>query len=105
MVTKTFKRHELKYFVTPAQYGTLADILAARMTPDGYCKKNGSYMIYNLYFDTDDDEIIRRSLEKPYYKEKLRMRSLYHALKRRRHRLPGAEEENRRRGGKAPGLS
>jgi hypothetical protein len=32
-------------------------------------------MIYNLYFDTENDEIIRHSLDKPYYKEKLRMRS------------------------------
>ena len=75
MVTKTFKRHELKYLVTPEQYAALTDILAVRMTPDEYCVKNGSYMIYNLYFDTEDDAVIRRSLEKPYYKEKLRMRS------------------------------
>jgi hypothetical protein len=28
-----------------------------------------------LYFDTDNDEIISRSINKPYYKEKLRLRS------------------------------
>ena len=75
MVTKTFKRYELKYFVTPAQAAAITDILAGKMTADEFCGDNGSYMIYNLYFDTEDDEIIRRSLDKPYYKEKLRMRS------------------------------
>lgn len=75
MVTKTFKRYELKYFVTPAQFETIRTALSDKMVPDEYCKKNGSYMIYNLYFDAPDDGIIRQSLEKPYYKEKLRLRS------------------------------
>lgn len=45
------------------------------MDLDNFCKNGDRYMIYNLYFDTEDDDVIRRSLEKPYYKEKLRMRS------------------------------
>lgn len=73
--TKTFKRHELKYFVTPSQYETLYRELSVRMVPDVYCKDGSSYMIYNLYFDTMDDAVIRQSLSKPYYKEKLRLRS------------------------------
>lgn len=32
-------------------------------------------MIYNIYFDTVDDAVIRKSTGKPYYKEKLRLRS------------------------------
>jgi SPX domain protein involved in polyphosphate accumulation len=68
-------RYEVKYFVSPEQYEAIKTELAKRMDPDKYCKNTGSYMIYNVYFDTDDDEIIRQSLEKPYYKEKLRMRS------------------------------
>jgi hypothetical protein len=75
MITKTFKRYELKYLVTPAQFEAIRASLVDRMLLDEYCRKKGSYMIYNLYFDTPDDEIIRRSLEKPYYKEKLRLRS------------------------------
>lgn len=35
----------------------------------------GRYTICNLYYDTDDYQLIRASLEKPVYKEKLRMRS------------------------------
>lgn len=75
MVTKTFKRYELKYFVTPAQFEIIRAALDNRMSLDEFCRKDGSYMIYNLYFDTPDDEIIRLSLNRPYYKEKLRLRS------------------------------
>lgn len=75
MVTKTFKRYEIKYFVTPVQFDAIRAVLDGRMKLDSYCKNGGSYTIYNLYFDTDNDDVIRRSLEKPYYKEKLRMRS------------------------------
>lgn len=41
------------------------------MLPDPY----GKTTIRNLYFDTDDYRLIRRSIEKPVYKEKLRIRS------------------------------
>ena len=46
-----------------------------RMTP--YMKKDayGEYTICNIYYDTDDYRLIRASLEKPVYKEKLRVRS------------------------------
>ena len=36
---------------------------------------HGKNTILSLYFDTPDDLLIRRSLEKPLYKEKLRVRS------------------------------
>lgn len=72
---KTFKRVELKYFLTIEQYSSLRTELEKQMDLDQFCRKNGSYMIYNLYFDTDHNDIIRKSLSKPYYKEKLRMRS------------------------------
>lgn len=75
MTTKTFKRYELKFLVSPEQYRAISDELIKHMDYDPYCKKNGSYMIYNIYFDTWDDAVIRHSLSKPYYKEKLRLRS------------------------------
>jgi len=37
--------------------------------------KYGRTTIRNLYFDTDNYRLIRRSIEKPVYKEKLRIRS------------------------------
>jgi hypothetical protein len=75
MIIQTFKRYEMKYFVTPAQFEVIRLALGEKMVLDNFCRDHGSYMIYNLYFDTPDDAIIRYSLEKPYYKEKLRMRS------------------------------
>ena len=41
---------------------------------DDHCVNN-SYSIYNIYYDTDDNSVIRHSISKPYYKEKLRLRS------------------------------
>ncbi|MGN0612394.1 MAG: polyphosphate polymerase domain-containing protein, partial [Porcipelethomonas sp.] len=47
------------------------------MEPDEYCVGGKEYGIYNIYYDTDDSFLIRESLSKPYYKEKLRMRSYF----------------------------
>jgi len=45
------------------------------MNPNDYISSKDSYSIYNIYFDTINYDIIRHSLSKPYYKEKLRLRS------------------------------
>lgn len=79
MVIQTFKRHELKYLVSQEQFDLLVTRLQAFMDFDSYCPGGACYPIYNLYFDTPDNAVIRRSLAKPYYKEKLRLRS-YHLL-------------------------
>jgi hypothetical protein len=65
-----FKRYEKKYRLNAAQYGALAASLAGRMTRDAY----GAYTVSNLYYDTDGFDLIRASVEKPLYKEKLRLR-------------------------------
>lgn len=66
-----FKRYELKYLLTHPQKEAVIAAMAAFMAPDQY----GRTTIRNLYFDTDNYRLIRRSLEKPVYKEKLRLRS------------------------------
>lgn len=66
-----FRRRELKYLVNAEQRRALEQACEARMVPDKYGQKT----ICNLYYDTDDYRLIRRSLEKPIYKEKLRLRS------------------------------
>ena len=45
------------------------------MELDSHNKDHKLYTISNLYYDTDDDYLIRKSLSKPVYKEKLRLRS------------------------------
>lgn len=45
------------------------------MDCDPFNKDGKTYSICNLYLDTDSDELIRKSLEKPEFKEKIRLRS------------------------------
>lgn len=71
MISSTFERQECKYWVTPAQMRAILDIGKKYITPDEY----GQYEIRSVYFDTDDFALIRASIEKPPYKEKLRLRS------------------------------
>ena len=66
-----FERYEIKYLVTGSQRRTLMDEMQRHMKPDEY----GKSTICNVYYDTPDFYLIRRSLEKPVYKEKLRVRS------------------------------
>ncbi len=66
-----FKRYEKKYMLNKEQFELLLKRLADYMQTDSY----GKHTICNIYFDTDDFELIRTSIEKPVYKEKLRLRS------------------------------
>lgn len=66
-----FKRYEMKYLLNRTQYLQITEAFEGRMKPDIH----GKSTILSLYFDTPDDLLIRRSLEKPLYKEKLRVRS------------------------------
>ena len=70
-VQTVFKRCELKYLLTMAQKETVLKAMQPYMTLDKY----GKTTIRNLYYDTDTYLLIRRSIEKPAYKEKLRIRS------------------------------
>ena len=66
-----FKRYELKYLLTRPQQQRILEAMVSRMEPDAY----GRTTIRNIYFDTPSYRLIRRSLDKPAYKEKLRLRS------------------------------
>lgn len=67
----TFQRYELKYLLSLTQKEKILQVIAPHMVPDVY----GRSTIRNIYYDTDSFLLIRRSLEKPIYKEKLRLRS------------------------------
>ena len=66
-----FKRYEKKYMLTKEQYEKF------RETADNYMKVDeyGLSTICNIYYDTDAYDLIRNSIEKPVYKEKIRLRS------------------------------
>lgn len=69
--TTVFKRYEMKYMMTEEQVKRLLLLIEPYMTADRY----GKSTVRNIYFDTDSYRLIRRSTEKPTYKEKLRVRS------------------------------
>lgn len=75
MAITTFKRYENKFLLNPVQYQAVLPTLMRYMCLDEYCMNGQEYTIYNIYYDTDDSSIVRHSLSKPYYKEKLRLRS------------------------------
>ena len=67
----SFRRYEEKFWLTPDQKQALLDLVSLHIRPDAY----PHYTICNIYYDTPDFRLIRASLEKPDYKEKLRCRS------------------------------
>lgn len=75
MPITSFKRTEIKFLITRKQMQAVQKKLPAYMEPDKYCRDGAFYSIYNIYFDTDDNTLIRASVAKPAYKEKLRLRT------------------------------
>ncbi|MEY8561802.1 polyphosphate polymerase domain-containing protein [Eggerthellaceae bacterium 3-80] len=65
-----FERKEVKYVLSASQYQRFRVLMDSYMRVDDY----GETRINSLYFDTPQRELIERSLDKPLYKEKLRMR-------------------------------
>ena len=66
-----FKRYEMKYMMTGKQQKAVLEAMLPHMRLDSF----GHTQIRNVYFDTDNYRLVRRSIEKPSYKEKLRIRS------------------------------
>ena len=70
-IINVFARHEIKYLLTAEMRKKVLEGIKDRMIPDPH----GVSTIRNIYYDTPDYLLIRRSLEKPKYKEKMRLRS------------------------------
>ena len=75
MAIEVFNRYEHKYVIDKQTFEKVIKILDERMEPDSYNKNHTPYTIANIYFDTPDDYLIRMSLSRPDYKEKLRLRA------------------------------
>ena len=73
MLKTVFNRVEKKYLLNEDDYQKIKEVINKHMTLDKYDK----YSLYNIYYDNENDLLIRKSLEKPLYKEKLRVRSYY----------------------------
>lgn len=66
----TFKRREMKFLLNKEQYEIITQAIAAYMTADSY----GLTTVKNIYLDNKNFDVIRRSVAKPPYKEKIRLR-------------------------------
>jgi hypothetical protein len=66
-----FARREEKYLLAPGVREKLTSLLGSALEMDG----RGKARIGSLYLDTPDDLLIRRSVEKPDFREKLRVRT------------------------------
>lgn len=75
MIIETFNRYEKKYLITASDAERLFSMLSEHMCCDSYCENGNKYTISNIYYDTPDSSLIRNSLSKPKYKEKLRLRA------------------------------
>ena len=67
----TFKRVEKKYLLSEDTYQRFMSVAKDYIVPDEYHVS----LVNSIYYDTEDFYLIRHSLEKPVYKEKLRVRS------------------------------
>lgn len=111
-----FERVEKKFILDEKTYREFMKRIEPYFEPDKYYKST----IYNIYFDTPTNILVRNSIEKPLYKEKLRLRSykvpnkestVFIELKKkykgvvykRRVDMTLAEAEEFLGGGKAPG--
>lgn len=75
MAIEVFNRYEHKYMLDKETFFKVLKIMDDHMVIDSHNEGHKPYTIANIYFDTPDDYLIRTSLEKPEYKEKLRLRS------------------------------
>lgn len=67
----TFKRYEKKYLLSAEQFELFWQQIEPYIEPDEYF----SSTVCSIYYDDGDFSLIRHSLDKPVYKEKLRLRS------------------------------
>ena len=71
MAKTIFERTEKKYIITVTQKNELMRLISEKIKPDQYEESS----VNSIYYDTDDYRLIRTSIDKPLYKEKLRLRS------------------------------
>lgn len=74
MAIKTFKRIERKYVISESQKRELEKVLIQHMNYDKFCQNGKNYWIQNIYYDTINNSLIEKSIAKPKYKAKVRVR-------------------------------
>lgn len=74
MSIKIFRRYEKKYIISETQKNKLIMMLNSFLVKDSYCLNGNSYLVRNIYLDTKENILIHNSINKPKYKEKIRIR-------------------------------
>lgn len=74
MAKEIFDRFEKKYLIDEMFMLWMLRKTRDRLEKDVYGDNDGAYSITNIYYDTEDSHLIRTSISKPKYKEKLRLR-------------------------------
>ena len=74
MSIEVFNRREKKYIIDDHMLHVILEEIAPYMEADKHNLNNQMYTISNIYYDTPNNDIITRSIQKPVYKEKLRLR-------------------------------
>ena len=75
MAIEVFNRYEKKFLMDTPTFEAICSLLQNYMDMDLHNQYGADYTISNLYYDTPDNRLIRTSLQKPEYKEKLRLRA------------------------------
>ncbi|MCL1789027.1 MAG: polyphosphate polymerase domain-containing protein [Oscillospiraceae bacterium] len=75
MAIEVFARKEMKYIMDAERYKHITEFMLNYMNYDEHNHGGQHYTIANIYYDTYDHNIIRQSVAKPKYKEKLRLRA------------------------------
>ena len=65
MAIEVFNRYERKFLIRNDCYLKLRERLLEYMEPDAHSRDGEFYTICNIYYDTEQNELISRSLEKP----------------------------------------
>lgn len=74
MAQEVFKRYELKYLLTKAEYKALRKAILPYMAYDTYGNPEGKYNIVTLYYESDDKDIYYETMNKLRFRQKLRLR-------------------------------
>ena len=75
MITRNIPlRHELKYFITPAEMNVLRGVLTPVMQLDPNGNENNEYHIRSLYFDTINDDALEEKIAGVGNRKKYRIR-------------------------------
>ena len=74
MAQEVFKRYELKFLLTMAEYKSLREAILPHIGYDTYGNAEGKYNIVTLYYESDDKKIYFDTMNRLRFRQNLRLR-------------------------------